>query len=114
MGASVFLLIIYLTHPYYDTWHGFQAISDSRRLLANRPATTKHPILILQHLPKGSLALASRASHALYAKAWGYRYAGDSGKYVEDGPRGCLNKEHVLHAAMRRELTSPKPAEWIV
>ncbi|CAK9780230.1 hypothetical protein CC85DRAFT_283357 [Cutaneotrichosporon oleaginosum] len=113
IGAGV-LLVIFLTHPFYESWHGFEAISKSRRLLAYRSPTAKHPILIVQHLPKGSLATASRASHALYAKAWGYRYSGDSGKYVEDGPRGFLNKEHVLRRVLLRELRSEQPAQWIV
>ncbi len=113
LGSGI-LLILWLTHPYYETWHGYEAISSSRRLLANRAPAAKHPILIVQHLPKGSLAAASRASHALYAKGWGYRYSGDSGRYVEDGPRGCLNKEHVLRRVLARELRSEQPAEWLV
>ncbi|BEI84437.1 hypothetical protein CcaverHIS002_0410410 [Cutaneotrichosporon cavernicola] len=113
IGAGV-ILTIFLTSPFYAEWHGFKAISASRRLLANRAPAAKHPVIIVQHIPKGSLAVASRASHALYAKAWGYRYSGDSHSYVEDGPRGCLNKEHVLRRVLARELSAKQPAEWIV
>lgn len=108
------LSIIYLTHPYYETWHGFAAISASRRLLSHRRGEQQHPLLILQHLPRGSLASASRASHAMYARAWGYRYMGDGGRYVEDGPRGCLNKEWAMKNVLERELASARPAEWIM
>ncbi|GMK56841.1 hypothetical protein CspeluHIS016_0306810 [Cutaneotrichosporon spelunceum] len=113
IGAGV-ILLLFLTHPYYEEWHGFQAISASRRLLEHRAPVEKHPVLVVQHLPKGSLATASRASHALYCKAWGYRYSGDTGSYVEDGPRGCLNKQHVLLRVLERELRSSQPAEWII
>lgn len=108
------LLILWLSLPSLDA-RGGQAILSSLEATVPSAQETRR-ILILQHMPlRDQLGLASRRSHKLYARAWGYRYDAIPGDYTSSSRlHPSFNKQYVLRDIMERELARKDGAQWIL